>query len=61
MEIHKKDRVQNHEICLKIGVVPIDEKIRKSYLKMVWLCVEESNLCTNKKEWVYPSWGNEKR
>lgn len=28
----QKDRVQNNEICLKIGVVPIDEKIRKSYL-----------------------------
>ena len=29
----QKDRVQNNEICLKIGVAPIDEKIRKSYLK----------------------------
>lgn len=29
----QKDRVQNNVVCLKIGVVPIDEKIRKSYLR----------------------------
>uniref|UniRef100_A0A7N2N2Y0 Uncharacterized protein n=1 Tax=Quercus lobata TaxID=97700 RepID=A0A7N2N2Y0_QUELO len=40
--LHEKDRIQNEEIRLKIGVVPIDEKMRKS-LEMVWSCSEESD------------------
>ena len=29
----RKDRIQNEEICLKIGVAPVDEKIRESHLR----------------------------
>jgi len=38
----QKDGIQNEEICLKIGVAPIDEKMRES-LEMVWSCLEESD------------------
>ena len=27
-----KDRIQNKEICIKIGIAPSDEKIKENYL-----------------------------
>lgn len=38
----QKDKIINEEICLKIRITPIDEKI-EGLLKMVRPCLEESN------------------
>ena len=37
-----KDNIRNEEICLKIGIAPIDEKMERS-LKMIRSCLEESD------------------
>ena len=50
-----KDRIRNEEICLKIGVAPIDEKIKERF-EMVWSCLEERN----KNEWVSLNWEDKK-
>lgn len=39
----KKDRNQNEEIRLKIRMTPIDEKMRKNWLKLVWSYLEEGD------------------
>ena len=38
-----KIHIRNDEICLKIGVVPIDEKMKDSPLEFGWWFSEESN------------------
>jgi hypothetical protein len=37
----QKDRIRNEEIRLKIRVTPIDEKMRKSWLRWFGLYLEE--------------------
>lgn len=42
-----KDNIQNETIDLKIGVILI---VEGESLDIVWLCSEESDLCTGNKE-----------
>jgi hypothetical protein len=37
----RKDEIQNEKICLKIEIVPIDEKIE--LFEMILPCIEESD------------------
>ena len=55
-----KDRIWNEEICLKIGVAPIDENMRKNHLR--WFDhVQRRAINAPVRKWVDLSWGNKKK
>ena len=56
---YKKDRMLNEEICLKIDVAPIDEKMRESHL--IWFRHVQRIVINApvRKEYIDWSWGNE--
>ena len=39
----QKNRIRNEKISLKIEVAPINEKIEREWLNMVWSCSKESD------------------
>lgn len=56
-ENKRKYRIQIGEICLKIGVTPIDDKI-----EMVWSCAKDWRrvIYTTMRKSVVSSWENER-
>ena len=56
----QKDKIQNENFLLKDRSDPNWWKDEREMLEMVWSCLEESDYCTNEKEWVNSSGRNKK-